>query len=108
MGGSAFFALFFWVFVRRNQLLLDRRAGTVTLRRRTLSRYSETIHDLDHLSRAIVQTSRGDDSDTHRMALILSGGMDAGTHPFTAVYTSGTGARRAADAVNAWLHARDA
>lgn len=106
VGGGLFFVFFFWAFVRRNQLILDRHAATLTLRRRTLTGYRETVHELQHLERAIVETSRSDKTNTHRMALVLKGGMDAGTHPFTSVYTSGRGADRAADAVNAWLDDR--
>ena len=103
--GGGFGALFFAVFVRRNQLVLDRRDNRVEMRRRTLFRQTSIRHDLRHLRRAIVQTSRSDNSDTHRMTLELDGGMDPGLHPFTSVYTSGKGARRGADAVNAWLTA---
>tara|TARA_R110002072_G_scaffold82776_3_gene188365 strand:+ start:351 stop:749 length:399 start_codon:yes stop_codon:yes gene_type:complete len=70
--GGGIGGLFIAIFVRRNQLVLDRR----------------------------------DKQDTHRMTLELNGGMDAGLHPFTEVYTSGRGAQRAADAVNGWLALR--
>lgn len=103
--GGAFTGLFFAIFVRRNQLVLDRRDNRLEMRRRTLFRHTRVRHDLHHLRRAIVETSRGDKQDTHRMTLELDGGMDAGLHPFTAVYTSGRGARRGADAVNGWLAA---
>jgi hypothetical protein len=98
-------SLFFWAFVRRNQLILDRHSGTLTHRRRTLLGYRKTVHELHHLDRAMVETSSGDDSDTYRMSYVLLGGMDEGTHPFTAAYSSDAGARRAAKAVNDWLAA---
>jgi hypothetical protein len=98
-------SLFFWAFVRRNQLILDRHSGTLTHRRRTLLGYRKTVHELHHLDHAVVETSSGDDSDTYRMSYVLLGGMDEGTHPFTAAYSSDAGARRAAKAVNDWLAA---
>ncbi len=103
-GGFAFGGML--VFVRRNQLVLDRAGGQVLMRRRTFLRYSEQRFALEQLERAVVQTSRSGDTDTHRMALVIGGAV----HPFTAVYTSGRGARRGADAVNDWLarHGRPA
>ncbi len=104
-----FFGLFFVLFVRRNQLILDAEAGTVTHRRKSLLNYTEVVHDLADLGEAIVETSHsGEGGATHRMSLVLTGGMDAGTHPFTLAYTSGRGARRGADAVNRWLDAHRA
>ncbi|WP_281981018.1 hypothetical protein [Thalassorhabdomicrobium marinisediminis] len=102
---GAFFGLFLWAFVRRNQLILDRTAGTLTHRRRTLRGYRETVHELAHLQEAVIQSSSGSGSNTHRMAYVLGGGMDVGTHPFTEVYTSGRGAQTAVQAVNGWLAA---
>ncbi len=104
--GGGIGGLFIAIFVRRNQLVLDRRDNRLELRRRTLFRHTRVRHDLRHLRRAIVETARGDKKDTHRMTLELTGGMDAGLHPFTEVYTSGRGAQRAADAVNGWLALR--
>ncbi len=102
-----FFGLFFVLFVRRNQLILDATAGTVTHRRKSLIKYTEVVHELAHLGEAIVEPSHsGGNGPTHRMSLVLTGGMDKGTHPFTLAYTSGGGARRGADAVNRWLAAR--
>ncbi len=100
-GGFAFGGIL--AFVRRNQLVLDRAGGQVLMRRRSLLGYSERRFELAHLDKAVVQTSRSGDSDTHRMALVFGRGAQVGTHPFTLVYTSGRGARRGADTVNAWL-----
>jgi hypothetical protein len=105
IGATAFIGLFFAIFVRRNQLVADRSRDLLELRRRTVFGKNVRRYDLHDLREAVVQTSRDDNSETHRMALIISGGMDAGTHPFTAVYSSGRGARRAADTVNRWLGA---
>lgn len=100
------FGVLLLLFARRNQLILDAVAGTMTHRRKTLLGYSQVIHDLAELDRAEVETSRSSDGDdTYRMVLILKRGMDAGPHPFTEVYTSGRGAERGTDAVNRWLDA---
>lgn len=104
IGGTAFVGIFFAVFVRRNQLIIDRDAGEIILRRRTVLGYREVRHALEHLHRADVETNRGSEgSHTHRMVLMLDGGMDPGPHPFTTVYSSGRGAWRASKAVNDWL-----
>jgi hypothetical protein len=99
-----FLGLFLVLFVRRNQLILDRASGKLTHRRRTLLSYSEEVHDLALLDRAIVERSQGSEGgSTYRMAYVLSGGPKPGAHPFTLVYTSGGGAERMSNAVNTWL-----
>lgn len=103
--GVPFLGAFFAIFVRRNQLILDRVSGKIIHRRSTVAGRREVVHYLENLDRAIVETMHGETS-THRMTLELSGGMDAGLHPFTKVYSSGPGARLAADAVNDWLGVR--
>ena len=99
----AFVGLFIIMFVRRDEAILDRSRDLLELRHATLLRRQKIQHKLHHLERAVVQTSKGKNGPTHRIALILTGGMDAGTHPVSPVYVSGRGAQRAADAVNAWL-----
>ncbi|KIN62348.1 hypothetical protein Z946_1205 [Sulfitobacter noctilucicola] len=91
------------IFVRRTQLILDRSAQKVLLRRRGWLRDNSLTWEMRYLDRAIVETSRSSDNNTHRAALIINGGMDEGTHPLTIVYSSGRGASRAADAINRWL-----
>ena len=99
----AFLAVFFVAFVRRDEAILDRSRDLLELRHATLLRRHKVRHQLQHLDRAIVQTSSGKNGTTHRVALILNGGMDAGTHPVTPIYVSGRGAQKATDAINAWL-----
>ncbi len=98
----------FAAFVRRTMVIFDRPGGTINLRRKGVFGMTDVTHELRHLDRAVVQTSHSTDSDghsstTHRCAIILNGGMSAGTHPLTLVYSSGSGADRAADAINRWL-----
>ena len=99
----AFVGFFFWAFVRRSQLLLNAVDRTATLRNRTMSNYTEVVHDLDHLSGAILETSGGSDGDVYRMTLQIKAGMDEGLHPFTESYSSGPNANKAVEAVNTWL-----
>ena len=91
------------IFVRRTQLILDTARNLVELRRRGWLGYSSRTWELRYLERAVVETSRSGDTDTHRAALVISDGIDAGTHPVTWVYSSGRGAERAMNAVNGWL-----
>ena len=91
-------AITFIAFVRRVQIVFDRPAGTITVRRRSVFEPSEIQYELQYLQRAIVQTSDGN----HRCAFTLDGGMDAGTHPVTEFYMSGGGAQRITDAINSW------
>lgn len=102
-GGLGIAIGFNMIFVRLTQLILDKPRDLVELRRRGWLEYSSLTWELRYLDRAIVETSRSGDTDTHRAALVISGGMDAGTHPITWVYSSGRGASRAMNAVNGWL-----
>lgn len=106
-GGLAIGIGFNMIFIRRTQLILDQARNLVELRRRSWLGYSSRTWELQYLKRAEVQTSRSGDTDTHRAVLIIDGGMDAGDHPLTLVYSSGSGARRAQAAVNDWLGALD-
>ena len=102
-GAVVFGAIFNLAFIRRTQILFDRPANLVEMRRKSLLGYQRRTWALEHLDRAEVQSSRSDNTNTYRAALVFDGGMDAGTHPITLVYSSGGGARRAADAINTWL-----
>ena len=109
--GPVFAGLFFALFVRRDDLILDRSRNVVELRHATVRGRQTIRHDLKHLAKAVVETqgarNRGSSTTgqgpTHRVAIVLTGGMDAGTHPITPVYASGNAADMAADAINAWL-----
>jgi hypothetical protein len=104
LAGTALWAMALTVFVERLQLILDRGAGTVTLRRRTLWRYRQDIFALASLARADVDTRRRSKGGlTHRPVLVFDTGEDRGTWPVTEIYTSGQGADRTAAAINRWL-----
>lgn len=106
--GSGIWIMALAIFVERLQVILDRHAGTVTLRRRTVLRYRQDVHDMAALDRAEVQRSSGSKGgSTYRPVLVFEGGEDRGIHPITQIYSSGRGAHRATDAINGWL-SRDA
>lgn len=107
LGGLFFGVVFNMAFIRRTQLILDAPRTRVELRRRSWFGYKRWTWDLKYLERAVLETSRSGDTDTHRAALIINGGMDEGVHPITLVYSSGRGAQRAKDAINNWLAALD-
>ncbi len=107
-GGLGFGA--FCVFVRRVQVILDRRTNSIVIRRQSIFGYDTVEHDLSNLSHAEVETTtssrKGTSSKMHRPVLILEKGMSAGRHPIVEAYVSGGGAQRMVDAVNVWLPAR--
>ncbi len=107
-GGLGFGA--FCVFVRRVQVILDRRTDSIVIRRQSIFGYDTVEHDLSNLSHAEVETTtssrKGNSSKMHRPVLILEKGMSAGRHPIVEAYVSGGGAQRMVDAVNGWLPAR--
>ncbi|MGJ8615259.1 MAG: hypothetical protein ACSHWS_00375 [Sulfitobacter sp.] len=103
VGGSVIGIVFNLAFIRRTQLILNRTDNLVELRRKSLLGYKRRTWELEFLNSAIVQSSYSGDTNTHRAALIFDDGMDAGTHPITLVYSSGSGAERAMTAINTWL-----
>ncbi|WP_170419085.1 hypothetical protein [Ruegeria atlantica] len=113
-----FFALFggglgigaFCAFVRRVQVILDRKSNSILIRRQSVFGYDTVEHELSNLSHAEVETTTSPRDRTtskmHRPVLILEKGMSAGRHPIVEAYVSGRGAQRMVDAVNDWLPAR--
>ncbi|UWQ91053.1 hypothetical protein K3727_20295 [Rhodobacteraceae bacterium M382] len=99
----------FCVFVRRVQVIFDRSADKIILRRQSVFGYTAVEHRLSDLSHAVTETTTsrrdGRTRTLHRPVLVLDDGMSAGHHPIVASYTSGAGAQRLTDAVNAWLPA---
>lgn len=104
IAGGAFMMLFFYIFVRRVQVVFHRPEGWVEIRQRTIRRYDRVRHDLAEVERAMVQTSNsGDGGPTHRVALVIPEGQSKGRHPLTNYYTGGSGAERVAKVINGWL-----
>lgn len=92
-----------WAFVRRAQIIFDRAANTIDIRRKSLTRHSRIVHKLEYLGGAHLESSHSGDTPTHRAAITLTGGMSEGTHPLTKAYYSGGSPQRAVDAINAWI-----
>ncbi len=104
-GGMGFGA--FCAFVRRVQVILDRRTNSILIRRQSVFGYDTVEHKLADLSHAEIETTRSSgkngSSNLHRPVLILNQGMSAGRHPIVEAYASGRGSHRMVDAVNDWL-----
>ncbi len=107
-GGMGFAAL--CVFVERLQIILDRREGMITLRRRTVLKYQLRQFPLDGLLRAEVQTTisrkDGRTRQLYRPALVIAEDDDEKRHPVTEVYANGPAAERLVKAINAWIAQR--
>lgn len=102
--GAGMGILAFGVFVRRVQVILDRPNGLLVIRRRSVSGYSEVVHQLDELECVILEETAGSKGGRlFRPTLVLAGGMSAGRHPIVESYTNTGGPRRLAEAVNTWL-----
>ncbi len=108
-GGMGFGA--FCVFVRRVQVIFDRKSNSILIRRQSVFGYDTVEHVLSNLSHAEVETttSSNDNGSTnvHRAVLVLDKGMSAGRHPIVEAFVSGHGSHRLVDAVNSWLPARE-
>ncbi len=104
-GGMGFAAL--CVFVERLQVILDRRSGQITLRRRTILKYEQRLLPLDALIRADVQstTSRknGRRRELTRPAIVLSENGNEAVYPITQVYSNGASSERLVREINKWL-----
>lgn len=85
--------------IKRDQVIFDAQAGTVTVQRRTLFTYHNAIHSLQTVHQAELETF----SDTARPILTFH---DA-TPPYALVeaYLSGNGPRQSTNAINDWLKA---
>lgn len=104
LGGLLIAVAFNFAFARRTQLILDRTANRIELRRRSLLAYYRQIWTVEDVTGAILQTSMSGDSPTHRAALeIHVYGRDE-VHPVTLVYTSGAGPADAVTQINNWLN----
>ena len=99
---AVFLSTFLLAFTERCQLVLDEGRAEMIYRRRTFRGHAETRRPLADLMRAEVHTQTSDGGGTHRMELIVG----AERIPFRHVLRGGDSAKRAAEAVNAWLRAR--
>ncbi|WP_297768302.1 hypothetical protein [uncultured Roseovarius sp.] len=111
-GGMCFAAI--CIFVERLQIILDARAGTATLRARTILRSRETVFALQDLLGATGEStlSGGTTSDDparvrrklHRPSLVLSDGAGGEVlHPITEIYDSSSTSGTVVRAINDWL-----
>lgn len=103
LGGLLIAGAFNLAFARRTQLILDRTANRIELRRRSLLAYYRQIWTVQDVTRAILQTSMSGDSPTHRAALEVHVYGQDEIHPVTLVYTSGQGPSNAVVQINNWL-----
>lgn len=102
--GPGFTGLFFYMFVRRDDLILDRRRNLVELYHATTTGRQTCKYGLHTLRRAIVQSRRGRHGEpTHRAALVLDDGVQCNTAPVTELFTDGPDAARDAAIINRWL-----
>lgn len=93
-----------WAFVRRTMVIFNRGLGSVTIRRKWMTGYSEEVFAIADIAGADLQISRGDNSTTSRPVLQMRDGTEV---PLVQVYVSGGGARRTADGINRWLAGDD-
>jgi len=109
LAGGGIGAAAFCVFVRRVQVIFDRRGGSIVIRHLSVFGYQEVEHRLADLSHAEVEsmTSRrqGRTRTLYRPVLVLDAGLTPGRHPVVQAFTSGRGPQRLSDAINAWLPA---
>ena len=106
--GPGFTGLFFYMFVRRDDLVLDRRQNLIELYHANVLGHRTTQHCLHHLRRAIVQSRRSRHGDpAYRAALVLDNGIHSDTAPVTEIFVEGPDAARDAAAINRWLGVND-
>ena len=99
LGFAAALGVVFRLVVVRTQLFFHAPFGILEIRQRKVRGGTKEQILLRNLSKAIVQTMNGD-QPTHRLALVLKDGTKRAV---TEVYSSGSSAHKAAEAINAWL-----
>lgn len=103
--GGGIGTLFFVIFVRRVQVIFDCPSNLITIRKRSLYTYSEETHPLQHLRKAVLEStisSMNNNATTlYRPSLDLNGTL----HPMVISYTNTRGPARLVNAVNRWLDA---
>ncbi len=106
--GPGFTGLFFIMFVRRDDLVLDRQRNLVELYHANVLGHQTTQHSLHHLRRAIVQSRRTRHGDpAYRAVLELDNGVHRDTAPVTEIFVDGPDAERDVAAINRWLGVSD-
>ncbi len=103
-GGGGIGLLCLLVFVERLQLILDRQAGEVCMRRRTLRGYHQDVQPLNSLlgARVEISQSRGREPSS-RLVLVFETPAGPIARPLAGVSVTGSGVGPAATAVNDWL-----
>ncbi|QYK42642.1 MAG: hypothetical protein KF887_05910 [Paracoccaceae bacterium] len=103
LGGAALFGGIGAVLIRRSIAIFDRAAGAMVWREVRIGATREETVALRDIRAAVVQTGStgGSGATTRRCALRVDGRAEV--LPLTVVYSSGSGAVQAAEAVNRWL-----
>lgn len=97
---------FFFLFVRRVQVIFHRPEGYVEFRRKNLWSQFSVRYKLSEIDRVDMDVSRSSDGpNTYRVVLVIEKGESAGRHPITITYSNGSGHQRCKDAIEAWLAA---
>ena len=110
--GGGMGVIAFCVFIRRVQVIFDRAADKIILRKQSVFGYQSVEHDLSNLSHAELERTtssqarrKGRVQYLHRPVLVLDQGMSRGRHPIVEVFSSGNGPQDLVTAVNDWLPA---
>lgn len=101
--GGGLGLLFFWIFVRRAQLVFHRPEGWVEIRRRNLFGGSKQRFRLDEIERAEVEESSGSEGGVTYRVVLAAHGESAGLHPFTLAYSNVGRHHEIAARINQWL-----
>lgn len=88
--------------IRTRRVTLDRRSGIVTLASRGVLGRSEKTYPLSTLQGAALESNRSDEGGTTYRA-VLRFADQSGIVPLAPYFTSGGGASRTVNAINAWF-----
>lgn len=97
--GTAIPLAIFAMAIKRDQVIFDAAAGTVTLQRRTLFQYARHTHPLRNVRWVEVEELR----DSHRPVLTFH--TTTPPYPMVEAYSTDSKTRQAADIINTWLRA---
>ena len=106
VGGLVMAGLSLWALVRHTQLWIDRPAGAVAHRVRTILGMTASTYPLSDLQRAETQATRGSKGQMLYRPVLVFGGETLATVQVIDAFASPQAAEAVAQVINTWLSRR--
>jgi hypothetical protein len=104
--GAIFCLVFFYIFVRRVQVIFDAEHRYIEVRQRTLFRMScKRIELADVFEATIEDMSSSEGEQAFRISLVMAKGSKTATQPLTKTYDNAMKGENLRNSINKWLSA---